>query len=402
MTTEVRTPFGTPSPIELSSDGLYRKQVLKFGTIWYTGRDGQRRRIKFDRNYGEELVRAFRQGAFEQVPVQIADQDNRHNNSPTLTGGEVVALALSKDGSGVDGVMRLWGDGHRAVELNNKLGVSARILENLATSDGRSFRKAVQHVLLTVDPQVRGMSPWEKVESVDLSAGTVSESLDLSNETYERSAMSGQNGTGETVTLELSSGLAELLRDPKNAERLEGLLREEAGLEELAAELEALGVDLDDVDDDEDEDPDETEEEDEDEPEDLGLSGPAAEAIELTNATVEGLGARVIELTNQLTQQRLAAEVDKYRREGLAPAVIEMATPLLEIESGAIELSNGVGDPLDPGKVMRDVLDTVLELSNSGHLIVGDGLETGSLQGRSDDESRREAMLAAWDAEYGN
>lgn len=393
MTTEVCTPFGTPSPIELSSDGLYRKQILRFCTIDYQGRDGQRRKITFDEDYGRDLVQAFKDGAFEQVPFQLADGDNRHNNSPLLTGGEAVALALSKDGSGVDAVLKLNHQGRRAVELNRKLGVSARILENV-TLGGKPYPRAVQHVLGTVDPQVRGMRPWEQVDSVDLSSGTVSESLDLSTATYERS-VDMPNGTGDTVTLELAAPLAELLRKPGTAERLAAMLEEDEGLEALADQLGDLL--------DEDEDPDEDEQDDEDEDdEDVALSGPTAEAIELATAQTSALESRVVELTNQLTEQRLAAETAHFQREGLAPAILEAAAPLLAVESGALELSNGVGPAVDPGAVIRDVLNSVLELSQSGHLIVDLSGEAGTTEAGDPAASKRDALLNAWTAEYGN
>lgn len=385
MTTEVLTPFGAPSPIELSSDGLYRKQILRFCTINYTDKKGQTREITFDQDYGRDLVQAFKDGAYNQVPFQLADGDNRHNNSPLLTGGEAVALALSRDGSGVDAVLRLNDQGRRVVELNPKLGVSARILEN-AVLGGKPFRRAVQHVLATVDPQIRDMSPWEKVASVDLSSGTVSEFLDLSNSKYERSAMSGQNADGETVTLELSVAMKE---------RLERILEEDEGLEALAEQLEAAGINLDDVEDGDDDEEDDDEEDDHGETE-LSTYEDAT-AIELANARADAHEARILDLSNQLAQGRLQAEVDDLARQGLAPAVIEAAVPLLAVESGAIELSNSTGDSVDPGEAVRDLLHAVIDLANSGQLLIDPDIEQGSLNGNTEPDAETSAMLADWE-----
>lgn len=397
MTTEVLTPFGTPSPIELSADGLYRKQVLRFCEIDYTDKFGRTRKIRFDEDYGRDLIQAFKNGAYNQVPFQLADGDNRHNNSPLLTGGEAVALTLSKDGSGVDAVLRLNQQGQRAVELNNKLGVSARILEDV-TLGGKPYRRVVQHVLGTVDPQIRDMSPWEKVSSVDLSGGTVSESLDLSDTTYERS-VDMPKGTGDTVTLELSAPLAELLSKPETAQRLAAMLEEDEGLEALA---EQLGDLLDEDDDETDEtENDDTADEDEDD-ESTDLSQATADAIELSNARTSSLESRVVELTNQLSEQRLATEMAHFQREGLAPAVLEAAAPLLAVEAGALELSNGVGPAVDPGEVIRSVLSTVLELSQSGHLIVDQFGETGTGESGDPAASKRQEFLNAWNAEFGD
>lgn len=400
MITEVRTPFGTPTPIELSKDGLYRKQILRFCTIDYTDRDGSTRKITFDEEYGRDLVQAFKDGAYNQVPFQLADNDNRHNNSPLLTGGEAVALTLSRDGSGVDAILKLNNQGQKAVELNPKIGVSARILED-AVLGGKPYRRAVQHVLATVDPQIRDMSPWEKVRSVDLSDGTVSVSVDLSTATYERSATMPQ-GNGDTVTLELSAPVAELLSKPGAAERLAAMIEEDEGLEALAAQLGDLLDDEEEDDEDDladlyaDDDPDD------DDPDVTDLSGRAVQALELANARTATMESRVIELTNQLAKQRLDTELAAFRREGLAPAVLEAAAPLLSIESGALELSNSGGQAVDPGEVVRGILSTVIELAASGHLIVGDGDETGTHHAEDPAASRRDALLADWSTEYGN
>ena len=335
-------------------------------------------------------VRAFKDGAYPQVPLQFADGDNRHNNDPLRTHGEVVGLQLSADGSGVDGILRTWGPGGKVIEQNPNLGVSARILENLSTSDGKQFPRAVQHVLATLDPQVRGMSPWQRVEPVDLSNAVGNETVDLSAAVYERSAgMSNSDRDEGTVTLELSA---------TRAARLEQLLDEDEALEELAAQL---GPDFLDTDE-------ETDEEDEDEEEllddeDVQLSGRYVEALELTQAAQDAQGQRILELTNQLNEQRMANEVQAYAGRNLAPAVLELARPLLAIQPGAIELSNGVpGQEVDPAEVMREVLDTVIELAESGHLLVDPDDERGSLHGVSKDSGQRKNLLDEWTAEYGS
>lgn len=393
MTTEVRTPFAT-SAVELSDGGLWRKQVLRFDTINYTDKFGNRRKLTFDRKYGEDLIRAFQAGAYNQVPFQFADGQNRHNNDPRNTGGEIVALSLSRDGSGVDGFLRTWGDGTRVVEQNPKIGVSARIIEGLETSDGRRFPRAIQHVLATVDPQIRDMHPWEKVDSVDLSAGTVDEALDLSTETYERSGrVSGTKDDGTTV-LELSTA---------QAERLKKLLDDDEALEALADELGPDFFDqLDETDGEDEEEPEGDADEEEPETDETELSGRHGEALELANAQLGALNSQVVELTNQLSAQRVDAEVAEFRRQNLAPAVIRAARPLLGLEAGAVELSGVAGEATDPGEVIREVLNTVIELASTGHLLVDPDTEEGSLDhGRDATAGRRAALLKDWDS-YGN
>jgi hypothetical protein len=373
--------------VELSDGGLWRKQVLRFDTIDYTDRNGVKRKLTFDRKYGEDLIRAFQAGAYPQVPFQIADSENRHNNDPRNTGGEVVALTLSRDGSGVDGFLRTWGDGTKVVEQNPKIGVSARILEGLETSDGRQFPRAIQHVLATVDPQIRDMHPWEKVGSVDLSNGTLSEALDLSTATYERGASMPDENKEGTTTLELSTA---------QAERLKKLLDNEEALEALAEEL---GPDFFKslADDSEEDDSEDEGDEEKDEDQEVQLSGQFGEALELARAQLDTQGQQIVELTNQLAARRTQNEVNELMRRGLAPAVLELARPLLGVSPGAVELSNGVpGQSIDPGEVIREVLEAVIELSNSGHLLIDPDSETGTLAG-SDKNKTRDAMLADWE-----
>jgi hypothetical protein len=394
MAVEIRTPFSV-SAVELSGGGLFRKQVLAFKTINYTDRTGKKRKLTFDRKYGEDLVRAFKDGAYPQVPFQLADADNRHTNAPDRTGGEVVALELSKDGTGVDAYLRTWGAGTTVVEQNPKLGVSARIIEDLSTPEGRTFPRVIQHVLGTVDPQIRDMRPWEKVNSVDLSSGTVSEVLDLSAATYERSAgMPGSTTDDGKTTLELSTA---------QATRLRKLLDDDEALEALAEELgEDFFDNLDDEPGEEDETSEDSEDDgpegDSDDDDTIGLSRVGSEALELANANIDSLNSRVIELTAQLSHRQTEAEIAELRRRDLAPAVIEAARPLLGVESGAIELSNGPGTAVDPGQVIREVLDTVIELASSGHLLVDPDSEEGNLQGRDAKTGKREALLKDWES----
>lgn len=386
MATEVRTPF-CESEIQLSAGDLWRKQVLRFDTIWYTGRDGKRRKITFDQKYGKDVIAAFKAGAYPQVPFQIADAENRHNNDPTRTGGEVVGLELSRDGSGVDALLRTWGDGTRVVEQNPKIGVSARILENQPQPDGRVFPRVIQHVLATVDPQMRDMHPWEKVRSVDLSnEGAAPEVLELSGEVYEGgNTVPEKNGV---ETLELST---------TQKERLLQILDDDEAFEALAEEL---GPDFFAQFEDEDEETSEDEdtEEDEVEPTDLSVHG-GSEALELAQAQIDSQGQQLLELSTQLRDQRTEADVQGYLRQDLAPAVLEAARPLLAVESGnALELSTA-GERVDPGAVIREVLDTVIELSRTGHLFI-DSTEVGSLEGSEVEKSTRAAMLADWEKNY--
>lgn len=56
------------------------------------------RTLHFDREYLAELARAFAERAYDQVPFQLAGDDNRHTNDPLRFAGEIVDLDLADDG----------------------------------------------------------------------------------------------------------------------------------------------------------------------------------------------------------------------------------------------------------------------------------------------------------------
>ena len=64
---------------------------------------------------------------------------------------------------------------------NPKLGVSARIVEDYARSDGRHFPAAIQHVLGTLDPRIPGLGAWQAIEAASPVPDTV---IDLSAATF--------------------------------------------------------------------------------------------------------------------------------------------------------------------------------------------------------------------------
>jgi len=377
MPSQVLTPTCATAAVELAG-GLFRKQILPFKTINYTAPDGSKRKLTFDRKFHQDLVASYQSGAFGQVPFQLADSKNTHTNDPERTRGEITGLEM-----GADGLYALvkptTPEAAELIRTNPKLGVSVRVVENYQRSDGQFFPRALQHVLGTLDPQVIGMKPWEEVQLTD---PVTDETIDLTASTYERTTMSddGTGGTGQ-VTLTL---------DAAQADRLALLLNDDdaaaaalAGVIGLANGNQGTG-------------------DDDDEPY-AGLAPEVAAAIEMANATAEAANQRSIELANQLATAQVAGEVERYSVAGLAPAIIDAARPLLSVQSGAINLSNGAAQ-VDPGAVIRAVLDTVLGLSQAGLDVIDLGRETGSAQGSETDPTtqRRDALLAQWTTDYGN
>lgn len=346
---------------------VWRKQILPLGSINYEGRQ-----IRFDSSYHRDLVRSFRQGAYSQVPFQLADSSNNHTNDPERTRGELVDLRAEPDG--LYGYFELT---KPAVVLNNqKLGVSCRILENYTREhDQRRFPRALQHVLGTLDPRITGMKPWEAVE---LASARVDTTLDLSSQSYQKDGVEMADNEEKHV-VELSTAQLERLQ-----EFLDQDSKPQQEDEDLQQELLDQFADGDPDEDDEDEGPEETEDDGED---------------SLALAAVANLQQQVLELTNKLDGKETEYELKQLAATGLAPSIIEAAAPLLSIGAGVLELSNG--SKLSPASQTRKLLRTVLELSRKGLDAVSLDREDGGLLGSDSLEGTRKAQLAELDTLYG-
>jgi hypothetical protein len=165
---------------------LFRKRILPLKAINYPEKDG-RRRVVFDREFHRHIIDAFQQKAVELPTLQLAGPNNEHNMDPARTAGEVVELSEERpddvDGPGLYATLRARNAEH-ATLLHEmpRLGVSAQVIENREGVDGRKFRAALRHVLVTADPRVVGLGPWR---SVSLSSDDDGPVIDLSDAEYE-------------------------------------------------------------------------------------------------------------------------------------------------------------------------------------------------------------------------
>jgi hypothetical protein len=171
-TVTVLTPTLAGGTVELGRK-LYRKRILPIGQLDYKGR-----KLDFNRAYNDNLAEAFREGAFDTVPFQLAPDDNSHSNAVDRSAGEIVGLESTDDG--------LWATvsatdkGSSIIDENDMLPVSVRVVEGYTRSDGKTTREypaALQHVLATWAPRISGMGRWEPIacaqetdEVIDLSA----------------------------------------------------------------------------------------------------------------------------------------------------------------------------------------------------------------------------------------
>lgn len=202
----ILTPMTFSNAIQLSNR-LWRKKVLPVGDIEYQGRQ-----LHFTRPYLEGLASAFRDRAYDAVSFQLAPGDNSHTNDPERHRGLVTDMTVESDGLYV--TVSPTERGERVLTENPYLGVSARIVEQYARSDGKFYPAAVQHVLGTLDPRIPGLGAWQPVDMANSGAITI----DLSGYSF-----AGEPAPAATAADELSDAeLGDLLDAMDEAGLLDG------------------------------------------------------------------------------------------------------------------------------------------------------------------------------------
>jgi hypothetical protein len=177
-----QTPFITSLASPLGPR-VFRKHALPFGR-WT---DAKGRTLTVDRPLLDRVVASFRAGALDQVPFQLAKDDNQHTDDPERFRGEIKGVEIGKDGLYVTAEMTPAGA--ELVKANPNLGVSVRLLGQLARGDGVVHRDVLGHVLGCMVPQAPGMRPWEQValsagedEVIDLTAAMDAPPMALTDE----------------------------------------------------------------------------------------------------------------------------------------------------------------------------------------------------------------------------
>jgi hypothetical protein len=153
----VLTPYSWGSAAVELANKTWRKRILPIGDVAYQGRT-----LHFTEDYLSKLAEAFRSGAYDQVSFQLADAKNTHTNDPERHRGTIVDLQLEHDG--LYALAQVTDAGERILSENPYLGVSARIVENYARSDGKFYPAAIQHVLGTLDPRIPALGAWSPVD----------------------------------------------------------------------------------------------------------------------------------------------------------------------------------------------------------------------------------------------
>jgi hypothetical protein len=342
-------PVDGTDAVELANTGsnvLYRKQILPRGKIKYQGQE-----LDLNDQLFQEIQTAFNDGALDQVPLQLADSDNKHTMAPERFGGEVKGLELTADG--LDAIVSVPKDTHDLIQkTGKKLGVSVKVTRNRELPNGKTYPSALIHVLGTLDPKITQMGAWQELAAanedseedvIDFTAF----SYGVPNKTPEQQKPPVQTGDDELGPddLALANEIAELL----------AAASKESGKED---DMEFTNTDA--------------------------FRKAVAAA---TRADRDRTRALEIELANS----RFETEAHQLIEDGVPTAMVELARPVLSNPSNQdIELANG--DKVDVSAVLRSMLQQAkgyLELANER----GTSIDFGH-------EVTDEAILASWDPEH--
>lgn len=389
MTTALLTPIVDLAAQAAPGRRRFWKQVLPVTSIDYNGE-----KIDFDEEFHKDLLLAHQQKAFDQVPLVFADSNNGHNMDPRNFGGDIIDLEYRGPGKdqGTWALIEADRTAARVIRRNPKLGVSARILQGVAKADGRSFKRAINHVLLTMNPRVAGMSPWQ---AVDLSEDADIEVVDLTTSTPTEGTDTDM-GKPKTATATRRQVDLSRLNDEQFATLIDlattaGVI-DDADLEDVADE----DVE-DDTEDTEDiterpkkkksktvvtveEDSEESGGDDEDDDEDDDKSTDLSEQVK-----------SLLEANAKATWNGQRAE---YLRAGVPPFMLDLAEPVLSQPQSVIDLSEGGQTAVDAMRKMLDGARGLVDLTGEA----GHGIDLSSTLDDNDPDAK---FLAAWDKQYG-
>ena len=393
MTSSILTPLDFSDAVPAGRRRFW-KQILPKTSINY---DGQK--IDFDDEFHSDLELAFKEKAFDQVPLVFADSGNRHNMDPRNFGGDIIDLQHRGD-EGTWALIEADRAAARVIKKNPRLGVSARILQGVQKADGRSFKRAVNHVLLTMNPRVGGMAPWQ---AVDLSEATeTDEVVDLTAQNYEGDTMGVKTRRqSRRRQIDLSA------LDDEQFQTLLDLATEAGVLDDEDVEDEEE-VDEEEVEDTstvkkprkkssktkitvEKESEDDGDEDDEDEEEDDDES--ATDLSEAARRSDQSGTVRTMQI--DLAEQRWQGERSEYLRAGVPPFLLDLAAPVLSSpDTMVIDLAEG--ETVNATEVVRKMVDGFKGLVD---LTPDIGHSIDLSEARQGDEDK--AFLDAWDEQYG-
>lgn len=389
MSNVILTPLDFSQPIKAGKRRFW-KQILPVTSIDYNGTQ-----VDFDPDFHRDLKLSFGDGAYDQVPLVFADGENRHNMDPRNFGGELKDIQYRGTGKkgGTWGLIEADPDTAKVLDKNPRLGVSARIIQGIKKADGREFKRAINHVLLTMNPRVSGMEPWQ---AVDLSEASDIEVVDLTAAEYTEEGSHMARKTAKKAS-DTAIDLSDL--SDEDFQRLLDLAVEDGIIEDPDGDEDEVEVEEEEtqpkgkrrrksktkvtVEEDE-----ETDDGDDDEEEGDDETDLSEKVIKRSEVTQFG------QMRLDLAEERWGRERDRFEEAGVPSFLLDLAEPVLKMpDAMTIDLSED--ETVDASKIIREMLDGVkgvLDFSEIGHSQEIDLAE-------ADDTTK--TLLAEWDENYG-
>ena len=132
---------------------LWRAQVLPAGQVEHRGRT-----LNFTREYLGHVATAFRESAFDFVPLMAEPSPGQFTYDPACQHGIVRGMEVVSDG--LDLVAAVDAEADEMLTAGLWPSPAARIIEDYRRADGHLFPVAIQMVLLTRSPSITGLRQW--------------------------------------------------------------------------------------------------------------------------------------------------------------------------------------------------------------------------------------------------
>jgi hypothetical protein len=390
------------------------KQILPESDIHYTTPLGKRATMSFDRQYLTDLAESFKSKFLDSTQFVLADADNKHTMLPERVRAEVTEMCLAdqlpanvqNDGKGLWAKIKFpTKEAAQLVRDNPKLGVSARIRENIPTASGSVVPRGIIHVLGTLHPQVSGMSPWQPIDLSDSN----DELIDLSNESFEKEGKVAKKAAKQTPIKDRKlSSFTEAEIKAFTEEELDTFLSTFTPEDETDSDSN-VDDDAADTDTDDDDDADNSDDDSDDDSNDDGndstsqqLAGAALSTkqknnIDLSNAAIQSATARANEALRRMAEAEWKEFKSKKLAAGVPANLLDLAEPILNrADPMVIDLSADGGEDINVSEfaiALLDAAEGMVDLSNEeGH--------SGGYSGNGSEADPDEAALKAWAEQY--
>lgn len=141
------------SPVELSENNTFRKQLLKKGKWYHWGADNGVLEITDEKI--DEIIKNFKAGILDSVPVPLT-----HTNDPSMNTGKVMELIKTEEG--LDAIIEIKDDSiAEKIKKGLITAISASFDPNYLIKKTKQFAGSVLlHAALVAEPYIKGMGKF--------------------------------------------------------------------------------------------------------------------------------------------------------------------------------------------------------------------------------------------------